>query len=86
MINMKNRPFTRQEELLCNCIVYIEGLVDGYDETLNVFRRLGFTEQDLIDYEIRDFDLEDEINGTHHDKENVCGFDKEDALRQRWGD
>jgi hypothetical protein len=29
---------------------------------------------------------EDELNGTVRDKISVCGFDKEDALRQRWGE
>lgn len=28
----------------------------------------------------------DELNGAVRDKMSVCGFDKEDALRQRWGE
>lgn len=82
----EDRPLTRQEELLYKCIAYIEEVVNDYRESLDVFRQLGFTEQEMVDYEIRDFDLEDELNGTTRDKEEVCGFDKEDALRQRWGE
>lgn len=57
----KDRPLTRTEVLFYNCIAYIEQLVDGYEETLDTFRRIGFTDQELIDHEIRDFYLEEEL-------------------------
>lgn len=57
----EDRPLTRTEVLFYNCIAYIEQLVDGYEETLDTFRRIGFTDQELIDHEIKDFYLEEEL-------------------------
>ena len=52
----------RQEELLYSCIGYIMEVVNSYSETLEVFKRLGFTDEELLDYEIRDLDTEKEID------------------------
>lgn len=51
----------RQEELLYGCIGYIMEIVNSYSETLAVFKRLGFTDEELLNYEIRDLDTEKEI-------------------------
>ena len=36
-------------------------IVNSYSETLEVFKRLGFTDEELLDYGIRDLDTEKEI-------------------------
>lgn len=51
----------RQEDLLYSCIGYIMEIVNSYSETLEVFKRLGFTDEELLDYGIRDLDTEKEI-------------------------
>ena len=52
----------RQEELLMKCISYICEHIESYSDMIDSFKRLGFTEQELIDYDIRDFDFESEVD------------------------
>lgn len=40
----------------------------------------------ILDYVQDHLDTEEELDVTVRDKNEVCGFDKEDALRQRWGE
>lgn len=52
------------ELLLFQVIEYIECKFDiGYFETLDMFRKIGFTEDDLEYFGIRDYDTEEELLG-----------------------
>ena len=47
----------RCEELLCACISYIDENIESYTEMLDTFRKLGFSEEELDYFEIRDYNL-----------------------------
>ena len=58
MENKRIEELKKNEELLYNCIGYILEHIESYSETLEVFKRLGFNEEELLKFEIRDIDLE----------------------------
>ena len=51
----------RKEELLIACIDYIWEHISNYEDMLDAFRHIGFTEEELIEYSLRDLDLESEL-------------------------
>lgn len=48
----------RERQLLNNLEGHIIGTNDSYSEDLDLFRKLGYTENELIDRGIRDFEFE----------------------------
>lgn len=53
----KNRNY----KLLCNCVDYINEHIESYSEMIDTFKRLGFTDEELEEFGIRDYDLEEEL-------------------------
>ncbi len=51
----------RHYELLKHCIEYIDEHISSYSDMIDTFKRLGFTDDELIEFDIRDFDLESEL-------------------------
>ena len=54
----------REHELLLKCIDYICEVTESYSETLEKFKRLGFTTQELKKYDIKDLETERELGLT----------------------
>lgn len=48
----------RERQLLNNLEEYLLEMISSYSECLDTFRKLGYTETELIDRGIRDFDFE----------------------------
>jgi len=52
----------REQELLNKCITYIWEHIESYSDMINTFKKLGFTEKELVDYDLRDYNFEEELN------------------------
>ena len=57
---MKDRK--RIEELLNACISYIDSHIESYSDMIDTFKELGFTDDELIEFNIRDYVFEKEFN------------------------
>lgn len=53
------------EELFFKTLSFLSGyLIDngvGYDDEIDIYKKIGFTDDDLDYFELRDYDLEEEI-------------------------
>lgn len=49
---------TRERELLNECITYIWEHIGSYSDTIDTFKKLGFTEKELVGYGLRDYNYE----------------------------
>lgn len=58
----------RCEELLCACISYIDENIESYTEMLDTFRKLGFSEEELDYFEIRDYNLEMDLEEQEYEQ------------------
>ena len=58
----------RYEELLCTCISYIDENIESYTEMLDTFRKLGFSEEELDYFEIRDYNLEMDLEEQEYEQ------------------
>ena len=52
----------REQELLNKCITYIWEHVENYYDMIDTFKKLGFTEKELVDYDLRDYYVEEQLN------------------------
>lgn len=52
----------REQELLNNCISYIWEHIESYSDMIDTFKRLDFTEEELLKYHLIDYEFEEELN------------------------
>ena len=56
-----NKNKNRNYELLCKCIDYIDEHIESYSNMIDTFKKLGFTDEELEEFNIRNYDLEEEL-------------------------
>lgn len=85
---MTREFFMEQRDYLKNLIMeFVANEYDEYEDAdEGTIHTPSWDINSILDYVEDHLDTEDELIDTIRDKEEVCGFDKEDALRQRWGE
>lgn len=61
----------RENILLSNCVGYIIGTIGSYSDTIDIFKKLGFTTEELINYGIIDYDFEEELRFREEEEEDL---------------